>query len=62
MVKDIIDGIGGPAKARVREQVRNNGKGSTVMQSYADFATVVSKLLTNLKAIHTDKAEINPLS
>ena len=56
--KGIVDGIGGAAKARVREQVRNNGKGSVVVQSYVDFATVASKLPPNHKIIHTDKADI----
>ena len=54
----IIDRICSAAKARIREQVRNKGKGSIVVQSSADFATVASKLLSNVKIIHTDEAEI----
>lgn len=56
--KGIVYGIGGAAKARVREQVRNKGTGSIVVQSCVDFATVTSKLLPNVKIIHTDEAEI----
>ena len=56
--KGVFDSTGGAAKSRVREQVRNKGKGSIVVQSSVDFATVVSKLLPNVKIIHIDEAEI----
>ena len=56
--KGIVDDLCGAAKARVREQVRNKGKGSIVVQSSVDFAIVVPKLLRNVKIIQIDEAEI----
>ena len=55
--KGVVDDSGA-VKARVREQVRNKGKGSIVVQSSVDFATVACKLLPNVKVIHIDEAEI----
>ena len=56
--KGIVDGIGGAAKSKVREKVRNKGKGSIVVQSSVDFATVAPKLLPNVEIIHIGRNSV----
>ncbi|XP_071839631.1 uncharacterized protein [Apostichopus japonicus] len=59
--KGVVDGIGGAAKARVRDKVRSKGKDALVVQSAQDFANAVKKLMPQVhtQLINDDKIKAN---
>ena len=59
--KGVVDGIGGAAKARVREKVGSKGEDAVVVQNSTDFAGLASELLKNVKVLHISQHEVDAM-
>ena len=56
--KGVVDGIGGSAKARVREQIKSKKANPDIVQSASDFTAMAIKLMPNVKVVLISEEEV----